>query len=286
MRKLIVAARGSLLSRAQAEYVRGLLARNGIETVFEVVKTKGDNDRESALRKIGGNGLFVREIENALLAGTADIAVHCGKDLPFRTADGLVIAGTPEAASPLDCLLFAEGKRMEDLRVIGTGSVRREMALRSCLPNAKCRQIRGNINTRIHKLLSGEYDGIVLAEAGLTRLAPDLTGLKVHTFSPDEMIPAACQGILALQCREDDAEAAEILRGITDPAVWERFETERDLFCRMQADCTTAMGVYAAFEGRRVTLRAVFDRKQAVESGGREDLPRLKEKVIEILTAS
>ena len=246
-KKLIIAARGSLLSRAQVEFVRELLAAAGVQTEFLPVRTKGDRNRTDALRAIGGDGLFVREVEKYLLDGTADLAVHCGKDLPYRIAEGLVIGGVPAAEDPRDCLLYPAGRTMEELRKIGTGSARRISELKRHLPQVECVEIRGNINTRIDKLRDGQYDGILLAKAGLERLKPDLQGLSVRVFAPDEMIPAACQGILALECRADDAETIEVLRAITDDAARERFETERELFCRMQADCATAVGVYAEF---------------------------------------
>lgn len=281
MKKLVIAARDSLLSRAQVELVRGLLEETGIQTDFLPTKTKGDHDKERALREIGGDGLFVREVEKELLSGQADAAVHCGKDLPYRIADGLVIAGVPKAAEAADCLVFPAGKTMTELAVIGTGSARREQELKKILPDIVCREIRGNINTRLEKLRSGQYDGIVLAKAGLDRLRPDLTGLTVHEFSPDEMIPAACQGILAIECRADDTETIELLSRISDADAMRRFQAERDLFCRMEADCATALGVHAVFAGEQLTLRAMFGGRQVAVTGDAADQEKLIRQIVE-----
>ncbi|MBQ9061390.1 MAG: hydroxymethylbilane synthase [Eubacterium sp.] len=269
--QLVLAARGSLLSRAQVELVQGLLAGCGIETEFLVVKTKGDKDRVRALKEIGGDGLFVREVERALLDGRADVAVHCGKDLPYQLAEGLAIVCVPDAASAADCLIWPEGRQETDLKVIGSGSARRVTELQKLLPEAVFKEIRGNINTRLDKLKEGQYDAIILAKAGLERLLPDLTGLCVRELKPDEMIPAACQGILALECREDDIRTREILGQINNEAAMQRFRTERALFCRMKADCATALGVHAAYDKDQLTLRAMFDGKQTVLTGKPED---------------
>ena len=310
-KKLTLAARGSLLSRAQVELVQKLLTDQGIETEFLVVKTKGDKDRVRALKEIGGDGLFVREVERALLDGNADVAVHCGKDLPYQLADGLAIVCVPDAASAADCLIWPENRRQEDLKVIGSGSARRVTELQKLLPDTVFKEIRGNINTRLEKLREGQYDAIVLAKAGLERLSPDLTGLCVREFAPEEMIPAACQGILALECREDDVQTREILDRINNAAAMRRFRTERELFCRMKADCATALGVHAAYtevaetaektavpepdaenyaaDGRRqpeeaagakLTLRAMFDGKQTVLTGKPEDAADMIERAV------
>lgn len=281
--KLILAARGSLLSRAQVELVRKLLADCGVETEFLVVKTKGDKDRVRSLKEIGGDGLFVREVERALLDGSADVAVHCGKDLPYQLTDGLEIVCVPDAASAADCLIWPEGKEQKELRVIGSGSARRVMELQKLLPDAVCKEIRGNINTRIEKLRQGQYDAIVLAKAGLDRLNPDLSGLCVREFAPEEMIPAACQGILALECRSDDEAAREILDRINNAAAMRRFQAERKLFCRMKADCATALGMHASYTREendgtaeeKLTLHAMFAGRQTVLCGRAEDTDSL-----------
>ena len=240
-----------------------------------IVQTKGDADREHALRDIGGDGLFVRGIEQKLLSGEADIAVHSGKDLPYRLADGLVIAGVPAAADPRDCLVFPAGKKMEELKTIGTGSPRREKQLAGILPEAACMPIRGNITTRLRKLREGLVDGIILAMAGIERLQADLTGLKMVPLAIERMLPAACQGILALECRADDEEAVAILKKITDEEAALRFEAERKIFCGMQADCTAVLGAHAHVSGGMLTLHGMFEENKDTVCGRPEELDEL-----------
>ena len=171
MRKLILATRGSRLALIQAELVRSALLAEGAGTEIRIVSTKGDRDRISSIAEIGGRGLFVTELERILLEGDADIAVHSGKDLPYRLQKGLVIAGVPEAAAPNDCLIT--NRETKTIRRIGTGSPRRVLECRKFYPDAEYGSIRGNVDTRLEKLRRGEYDGILLAKAGLDRLSAD-----------------------------------------------------------------------------------------------------------------
>ena len=150
---------------------------------------------------------------------------------------------------------------------------------RSLDPAAEFAGIRGNINTRIGKLKEGAYGGIILAKAGLDRLMPDLTGLTVKIFSPEEMIPAPCQGILAAECRSGDRKTAELLEQITDPEALRRFEAERYLFGRMKADCSVALGVYAEFQGEEVTIRALFGARRFVKKGPAAEYRRLCDEI-------
>lgn len=265
---LRLATRGSALALAQAEIVRELLEdelkKREISARVELLKvtTAGDRDRESSLTKIGGKGLFVRGIEKALLDGRADLAVHSAKDLPYELCDGLVIAGVPKAASPEDMLIirpdspfsarlqqgavFTEADAAEEkIPVIGTGSPRRVAELSSLIGKFKAKENRGNISTRLRKLKEGQFDAIVLARAGVERLRLDLSDFVVRYLSPEEMLPACGQGILAVECRRDDAEMVSCLKAISDEASRLRFDIERRLFREMKADCATALGVYA-----------------------------------------
>lgn len=282
MRTLKLATRGSRLALAQAGLVQSALEALGQKVELLEVTTRGDKDRTSPLVAIGGQGLFVREVEKCLLDGTADLAVHSGKDLPYELAHGLVIAGVPKAASPGDVLVSRKGT---DIRVIGTSSPRRVLECKRFYPNAAYENIRGNVDTRLRKLRDGEYDGIVLAKAGLERLN-DENGVSafetvsqefdVREFSPNEFLPAPCQGILAVECRSDDEELIALLREISDPVSRARFDAERTLFCLLQADCSVPLGVHAEVEpaeregqtyryrlsallGNRKTSRAGFD---------------------------
>lgn len=307
MKKIILATRGSKLALAQAEQVKALIEGKGVACDILIIKTKGDKNQNRPIQEIGGDGLFIREIEKALLDGSADIAVHSAKDLPYKLAEGLVIAGNPKAASAADCLISpkydvierrrglcdarvskkaydtATGKISEDSeacgkrKIIGTGSPRRIREYSLLDKNAVFKGLRGNINTRIGKLDAGEYDAIILARAGLDRLNIDLSDYNVREFSKDEMIPAACQGIIAIECRKDDEEIVNLIAEISDFDTRMRFEVERSLFCRMEADCSSALGVHADFEGDTITLRALIDDKKVCLKGSfdkREELCR------------
>ena len=224
MRKIVLATRGSKLALAQAEQVKALIEAKGFECELLIVKTKGDKDQNRPIHEIGGDGLFVREIEKALLDKSADIAVHSAKDLPYELAEGLLIAGVPKAASPADCLIRLKTAASKDEPVvIGTGSPRRICEYLAIDENVEFKSIRGNIDTRLGKLESGEYDSIILARAALDRLNIDLSPYDVYEFSSEEMIPAACQGIIAIECRSEDKEIVRLLGEVSD------LETKRTL---------------------------------------------------------
>lgn len=263
MRKLTLATRGSALARAQAEEVRRALKDRGWPVELLVVETRGDRDRCRPLGEIGGDGLFVREVERALLSGQADLAVHSGKDLPYQLLDGLVVAGTPEAADPRDCLLTPAGRPLPEQGRVGTGSPRRRLECACLYPQAEFVEIRGNVPTRLDKLRRGECDGLILAKAGLDRLGIRDEDLDLRVFRPEEMLPAACQGILALECRESDAEVIAALRDCTHGDTWRRFLVERELFGALRTDCSAAVAVYAEIAGDSVRLRAMLQGRRA-----------------------
>ena len=175
MSDIVIASRGSRLSMAQVDIVDTALKKCGVRSQRLVISTKGDINTSSALKEIGGNGLFVREIEEALSDGRADIAVHSAKDLPYQLADGMTIGAVVKAASPADLLVIKPGHE-DSLHVIGTGSARRKAAVMRLYPDAVVKNIRGNVETRLKKLSSEDYDAIVLARAGVDRLGIDLSG--------------------------------------------------------------------------------------------------------------
>ena len=275
MRELCIAGRGSRLAMAQNELVKKLLEKEGYKVNILTVSTKGDRDRKSSVTALGGNGPFVRDVEKALLSKEADIAVHCVKDLPYEMAPGLCIAGMPDAADPRDCLILqpgagkkaaeasAIGKASENLLVIGTGSPRRIIQLRTLSGKlglqVEFKDIRGNITTRLDKLRRGEYDGIVLAKAGLDRIGADLSGLEVRILEPEEMIPAVGQGMLACECRESDAEMRALLDRITPPENYLRYEIERGIFCRFRCDCRSAVGIHARISQNSANLLLMYE---------------------------
>lgn len=253
MREICIAGRGSRLAMVQNERIADLLKKEGYAVRIMTVKTLGDRDRRRSVTELGGNGPFVRDVEKALLSGEADIAVHCVKDLPYEMAPGLCIAGMPDAADPRDCLLLRKGaenaKADGAALVIGTGSPRRIRQLLKLAAregkSIECKDIRGNITTRLVKLRQGDYDGIVLAKAGLDRIQADLGEFTVRVLEPEEMIPAVGQGMLACECRESDEEMRALLAKIT-PAEHElRYRIEREIFCRYRCDCRSAVGIHA-----------------------------------------
>ena len=267
MREICIAGRGSRLAMVQNERIADLLKKEGYAVRIMTVKTLGDRDRKSSVTALGGNGPFVRDVEKALLSGEADIAVHCVKDLPYEMAPGLCIAGMPDAADPRDCLLLrkvAENAKADGAAlVIGTGSPRRIRQLLKLAAregkSIECRDIRGNITTRLDKLRQGDYDGIVLAKAGLDRIQADLGEFSVRVLEPEEMIPAVGQGMLACECRESDEEMRALLAKIT-PAEHElRYRIEREIFCRYRCDCRSAVGIHARIVNGTPELLVMYE---------------------------
>lgn len=291
MRELCIAGRGSRLAMAQNELVKKLLEKEGYRVRILTVSTQGDRDRKSSVTALGGNGPFVRDVEKALLSGEADIAVHCVKDLPYEMAPGLCIAGMPDAADPRDCLILRAAGRAptghgnsapggtadassaghgtpvheasENKLIIGTGSPRRMSQLRALGDKLgigiQFKDIRGNITTRLDKLRRGEYDGIVLAKAGLDRIGADLEGLDVRVLEPEEMIPAVGQGMLACECRESDVQIRALLDRITPPENYLRYEIERGIFCRFRCDCRSAVGIHARVDSCGAQLLVMYE---------------------------
>ncbi len=267
MRKIVLATRGSKLALVQANMIKTALEEQGTTVQLLQVSTKGDKDQVSPINQIGGRGLFVTGIEKYLLDSSADIAVHSGKDLPYRLMDGLMIAGVPKSADSRDCLISCKDKKLEDNAIIGTGSPRRIIECRRFYPNAKYESIRGNVDTRLDKLRSGLYDAIILAKAGLDRLKVDLSDFDVRIFEPDEFIPSACQGIMAVECRENDRDIVELLKSISDEQSAKRFEVERFMLGLMQADCSVALGAYSEIDGDKLQISALYNGKKAKHQG-------------------
>ncbi len=266
-RTIRLATRGSVLALRQAEMVKALLEKAGYQTEIRKYTTAGDRDRIHALVRIGGRGIFVREIERALLSGEADIAVHSGKDLPYELLDGLVIAGNPAAGDCRDCLITMKGRQLAEDAVVGTGSPRRQAEYRRLFPAAKFRDIRGNITTRLRKLESGEYDAIIMALTGMERIGTDFSKYDICTFTPAEFIPAGCQGIIAVECRREDREMLSLLEKVSDPGTRLRFQIERELFCSMKVDCSMPVGIHAEIEGENVEISAMLRNSRAVRRG-------------------
>jgi hydroxymethylbilane synthase len=255
-----IATRGSELALAQAngiaERIRNELGR---PAELVVVRTTGDRIQDRSLAKIGGKGLFVKEIEEALLDGRADVAVHSGKDLPAGLAPGCVLAAFPERADPRDALVAVGEATLAALREgarVGTGSTRRTAQLRAGRPDLEVVPLRGNVPTRIAKLESEQLDAVVLACAGLDRL-----GLATHVrerIAPESMLPAVCQGTLALETRADDVLRSEIEK-LEDAGAALAARAERAFLVRLGGDCTTPVAAFAEGDGSGgLRLRALL----------------------------
>jgi hydroxymethylbilane synthase len=249
-----IATRGSDLALAQAERVAaGVRERLGADTELVVLKTTGDRIQSMSLAKIGGKGLFVKEIEEALLDGRADLAVHSAKDLPAELAPGCTLAAFPERADARDALVARErGATLDTLprgARVGTGSVRRAAQLRARRPDLRVVPLRGNVPTRLRKLEDEGLDAVILACAGLERLG--LAERIDERVAPEALLPAVCQGILALETRADHALARE-LAALDDPASRRAATAERAFLVGLGGDCTTPLAAWArdAGEGR------------------------------------
>ena len=246
-----IGTRGSRLALWQAHFVQAELKRHGLESELEIIKTQGDRVQHLGFDKLEGKGFFTKEIEDALLDGRVDCAVHSLKDLPTAQPDGLVLAALSYRASVEDVILIhrdrvATGKpfRLGDGATIGTSSNRRKAVLRDLHPGLVPVDIRGNVPTRMKKALSGELDAVVLAAAGLERLELDLSELEVIRPSPREFVPAPGQGVMAVQCRADDIEMRKKLSLLHHPVVGECTNVERTVLNLMEGGCSMPLGVY------------------------------------------
>lgn len=270
-RTFVIGARGSKLSLAQVQLVVDALRAFRPDVAIEVREIKTEGDRSAApLSQIGGLGVFTKAIEDALLAGTIDIAVHSLKDLPPRLTDGLTLAAIPERASVLDALVTRDGTRLADLPPgarIGTGSERRAVQLRAMRPDLEPVEIRGNVPTRISKVDAGDYDGVVLAVAGLDRLG--LTEKIAQIFSVDEMCPAVGQGALGIETRADDAETLALVRAIDHADTRTAVTAERAFLARLGAGCRMPVGAYATVNESRIHLRAIIGARRQIARGER-----------------
>jgi hydroxymethylbilane synthase len=254
-----IATRRSPLAKWQANHVAALLRANepGLEVRLHELVTKGDKILEVPLAEVGGKGLFVKEIEDALLAREAEIAVHSMKDLPAVLAPGLVVAAVPEREDPRDALCSKKARSLADLPKgarVGTSSLRRGAQLKALRPDLRIEMVRGNVETRLRK---GEtdLDAVVLAYAGLRRLG--LAGRASYVFGPDEMLPAVAQGALALEARADDAATLGRLARLEHPETRVRVEAERGFLRRLEGGCQVPLAGHAVVKDGQVVLRGL-----------------------------
>jgi hydroxymethylbilane synthase len=246
--KLVIGTRGSSLALWQTEYVSQKLRAVAPNLDIEVkrIKTQGDLLRDRPLSRVGGKGFFVKELENALLSGEADLAVHSLKDVPTELPDGLALGATLERTDPHDALVARGGGELSALPQgarVGTSSLRRRAQLLAVRPDLEVADLRGNVDTRLRKLHAGEYDALVLAAAGLARL-----GLEEHISQRlplDVMLPAPAQGALAVECRAGDEALLELLRPIHHRPTWAAVSAERAFLSGLGGGCSVPVAAYA-----------------------------------------
>ena len=260
MSALRIGTRASRLALLQTEIVASRLRQAWPEVALEVVEitTAGDRDRTSPLTSGEGAGWFTSAIQDALLAGEVDVAVHSYKDLPTARPKGLVIAAVPQRADPRDALVSRDGATLAGLpqgAVVGTSSPRRAAQTAALRPDLVLRPIRGNVDTRLAKVDAGEYDAAILAIAGLERLG--LAGRASHVFGFEEMLPAPAQGALAVECRRNDSETLRLLATIDDRELRRLVSAERAFLAALEAGCDFPAAAYAESFGTTLKLHGL-----------------------------
>lgn len=265
MKKLIIGTRGSDLALWQANYTKDRLAEIGIEAELKIIKTQGDKILNLRLDKLEGKGFFTKELEEELLAGTIDLAVHSHKDLPTENPSGLMIAAVTEREDPSELILVL--KDCVDVRqkfsikhgaIIGTSSNRRKAQLLAFRPDLDIQDLRGNVPTRIQKLRNEDYDAIVLAKAGVNRLKLDLSDLHVETIDPTEIIPSPAQGALAIQIRQDDSELFQALQALNDAETQMTVAVERKVLRMFGGGCHMPLGSYCRTKDGEIETWTTF----------------------------
>ena len=259
--KIIIGSRGSKLALIYAQKAKDKIIQNTElneeDVIIKKITTKGDQVQDIRLSEVGGKGLFSSNIEKELQDKKIDIAVHALKDMPATETDGLRTDTFLERNDPREILIAKDKKKLKDLEaesVIGTSSYRREFQIKKIRSDINCKLIRGNVDTRINKLNDGLYDAILLSYAGIKSLS--IEDKITEIFSTEEIIPSAGQGIISLQCRNDDKEVISILDKINNQETSIRAHTERNVLKVLEGDCETAVGVHAVIEGNEIILEA------------------------------
>jgi hydroxymethylbilane synthase len=254
-----IATRESRLALWQAEHVQSLLEQRGHAVTLLGMTTRGDQILDRSLSKVGGKGLFVKELEVALEEGRADLAVHSLKDVPMDLPEGFALACVMEREDPRDAFVSNRHASLAELpqgAVVGTSSLRRVVLLRAQRPDLRIEPLRGNLDTRLRKLDDGQYDGIVLAAAGLKRLG--LAGRIRQVFEPAEMLPAAGQGALAIEIRAGREDVAQALAPLANQGTWLAVAAERAVSRAMGGSCSMPLAAHAHFDGEYLQLDAAW----------------------------
>ena len=260
-KKIIIGSRGSKLALLYAQKVKDAIIQNvnlkDEDIEIKSITTKGDQLKDVRLSEFGGKGLFSSNIEKELQDKNIDIAVHALKDLPAIETDGLLTDTFLKRSDPKEILISRDKKKLKELdvkSVVGTSSYRREFQIKKIRPDLNCKLIRGNVDTRIKKLKEGQYDAIILSSAGIKCLK--LENEITEIFSTEEIIPSAGQGIIALQCRENDKEIISLLKKINHNETYKRAHAERNILKTLEGDCETAVGAHSIIDGDNIIVEA------------------------------
>jgi len=260
-KKIVIGSRGSKLALIYAQTAKNKIIQNtdlnDEDIIIKEITTKGDQVQDKRLSEVGGKGLFSTNIENELQDKKIDVAVHALKDMPANETDGLRTNTFLERNDPREILITKDKKKLKDLQpeaIIGTSSYRREFQIKQIRSDLNCKLIRGNVDTRIKKLNDGLYDAIILSYAGIKSLL--IEDKITEIFSIQEIIPSAGQGIISLQCRNDDEDIISVLDSINDQKTYLRAHAERNVLKVLEGDCETAVGAHSVIEGDEIILEA------------------------------
>jgi hydroxymethylbilane synthase len=260
-KKIVIGSRGSKLALIYAQNAKDKIVQNtnlnDDNIIIKEITTKGDQVQDQRLSEVGGKGLFSTNIENELQDKKIDIAVHALKDMPANETNGLRTNTFLERNDPREILITKDKKKLKDLQaqaIIGTSSYRREFQIKKIRSDLNCKLIRGNVDTRIKKLNDGLYDAIILSYAGIKSLS--IEDKIAEIFSTQEIIPSAGQGIISLQCRNDDKDVISILDMINDQKTSLRAHAERNVLKVLEGDCETAVGAHSIIQGDKIVLEA------------------------------
>ena len=260
MKKVVIATRGSQLALWQAEHIKSRLMAQyeGLEVELLILKTKGDIILDVPLAKVGGKGLFVKEIEEALLAGTADLAVHSMKDVPMVLPEGLTLGAVPEREICTDLFLSEKYASLEELpqgAKLGTSSLRRQSQSLALRPDLEVAMLRGNVETRLRKMKEGQYDAIILARAGVKRLG--LGATLQQDLTPPSFLPAVGQGALGIEIRDDRPEMRELVAFLDHTPTRLCVTAERAFLRRLDGGCQVPIAAHAVLDGEELVLEAL-----------------------------
>lgn len=260
MKKITIATRGSALALWQANHIKDLLQKNysDLDVELSIIKTKGDIILDVPLAKVGGKGLFVKEIEDALLNGSADLAVHSMKDVPMELPQGLILGAVPEREDRNDVFLSDRFASVEDLpqnAVVGTSSLRRQAQILALRPDLTIKMLRGNVQTRINKMTAGDYDAIILAKAGIKRLG--LTTAFQKDLTAPAFLPACGQGALGIEVREDRKDILELIAFLNHEETKICVEAERAFLKSLDGGCQVPIAAYSELHGGSITLEGL-----------------------------